>query len=440
MCLLPWSDKVSLPVEQRARASASAHRGRRDVGTTHGSSTGYDLCSTAGTLQLKIALVSPYDYPYPGGVTNHISCLSTELKASGHQVRIMAPSSNHNLEREEDDVYRIGNVRRIPANGSIARITLSFHLARRVREVLASEKFDVVHLHEPLMPSLPPTVLRYSDALNIGTFHAYRGSYYGYFYGRPILRRVFNNLDGRIAVSRAAKRFVRQYFMARYQVIPNGVDIERFRPDRVAPLPQYDDGRPNILFVGRPEKRKGVGYLLRAYPRVKNAFPNARFLIVGAGDWDDSPYRAYIERHDLRDIIIVGRVSDEELPRYHRSAHVVCAPAVQGESFGIVLLEAMAAGAPVVASDIEGYSQVLTDGREGLLVPPRDADRLADALCRVLQDRELAAAFGSAGLVTARQYSWPRVAEQIVDFYVKSGNRVLASYASSTLASSSLVT
>jgi phosphatidylinositol alpha-mannosyltransferase len=366
--------------------------------------------------------------------------LYREFTAAGHDVRIMAPSSNRNLEREEDNVYRIGSVRRVPANGSIARITLSFRLARRVREVLAAEGFDVVHAHEPLMPSLPPTVLRYSHALNIGTFHAYRGSYYGYFYGRPVLRRVFHNLDGRIAVSRAAKRFVRQYFMARYTVIPNGVEVDRFAPEAVEPLPELMDGRPNILFVGRPEKRKGVGYLLRAYPAVKSAFPDARFIVVGAGDWEDSPYRAYIDRRRMDDIVVVGHVSERDLPRYHRSAHVFCAPATAGESFGIVLLEAMAAGLPIVASDIEGYSQVLHHHSEGLLVPPRDASALADAICQLLQDRSLAAEFGARGRLTALQYAWPRIADQVLDFYVKTANRAYPTYSLAAVASSGLVT
>lgn len=377
---------------------------------------------------MKIALVSPYDYPYPGGVTNHVRHLHREFTNLGHDVRIMAPSSNRNLEREQDDVYRIGSVRRVPANGSIARITLSFRLARRVREVLASEQFDVVHAHEPLMPSLPPTVLKYSDSVNIGTFHAYRGSYYGYFYGRPVLRHAFRNLDGRIAVSRAAKRFVRQYFMAPYRIIPNGVDTVMFDPTRVAPLPQFQDGRPTILFVGRPEKRKGIAYLLRAYPLVKSQFPDARFIIVGAGDWQDSPYRAYIERHDLRDILVVGRVSEADLPRYYRSADVLCSPATQGESFGIVLLEGMAAGVPIVASDIEGYRQVVTDGQEALLVTPRNEHELADALCRLLQDPALRTAMSARGLRTAAEYSWQRVAEQILDFYVRTANRSFPSY------------
>lgn len=388
---------------------------------------------------MKIALVSPYDYPYPGGVTNHVKHLYRQFTALGHDVRIMAPSSNRNLEREEEDVYRIGNVRRIPANGSIARITLSFRLAHRVREVLAAERFDVVHAHEPLMPSLPPSVLRSFDGLTIGTFHAYRGSYYGYFYGRPVLRRVFNNLDGRIAVSRVAKRFVRQYFMAPYKVIPNGVEVARFDPEHVLPIPEFNDGRPNILFVGRPEKRKGVGCLLRAYPHIKAAFPTARFIVVGAGNWEESPYRAYVERHRMRDIVIVGRVSDEELPRYHRSAHVFCAPATEGESFGIVLLEAMAAGLPIVASDIEGYGEVLTNEREGLLVRPRDEIALANGVNRLLEDRVLAEDMGACGRVTATRYSWENVAEQVIDLYVKTGLRTLPAHPSSVLAASNFL-
>jgi phosphatidyl-myo-inositol alpha-mannosyltransferase len=383
---------------------------------------------------MKIALVSPYDYPYPGGVTDHVRQLYRQFTTFGHDVRIMAPSSNRNIEHEERDVYRIGGVRRVAANGSIARITLSFRLARRVREVLASEQFDIVHAHEPLMPFLPPTVLRYSSAVNIGTFHAFRGSYYGYFYGRPILKRVFNNLDGRIAVSRAAKRFVRQYFMAPYRIIPNGVESTRFHPAKVQPLPELMDGRPNILFLGRPEKRKGVGYLLRAYPHIKHAFPDARFIIVGAGDWQDSRYRRYIERHDLKDILIVGWVSEQDKPRYLRSAHVFCAPAVEGESFGIVLLEAMAAGLPIVASSIEGYREVLTDNDEGLLVPPRDEHALADAVCRLLEDRELGERMGQHGLLTAAEYSWESIAEQVLDLYVKTANRALYPSSASAIA------
>jgi phosphatidylinositol alpha-mannosyltransferase len=364
---------------------------------------------------LKIGLVSPYDFPYPGGVTQHVLHLQREFARLGHDVRIIAPSSDRRLEREMDDVYRVGRVTRVRGNGSIARITLSMRLSHRVRDILRNERFDVVHAHEPLMPALPPTILRYSDALNIGTFHAHRGSYYGYFYGRPVLKRVFANLDGRIAVSRAAKKFVQQYFQSRYTIIPNGVDFERF--SMAKPLPELMDGRPNILFVGRPEKRKGLGYLIRAYPQIKNAFPEARIVVAGAGDWERDRYHAFAESHGLEDIVFLGYQPDEVLPSLYKSANVFCSPAIGGESFGIVLLEAMAAGVPVVASDIEGYRDVVTNGKQGVLVPPRNEDKLAEAICGLLQNHQLGAEMGAAGSVWATHFAWPQVAQRILSFY-----------------------
>jgi len=364
---------------------------------------------------LKIALVSPYDFPYPGGVTQHVLHLQREFRRLGHDVRIIAPSSDRQIEEQRDDVYRVGRVTRVRANGSIARITLSFRLSRRVRDILRNERFDVVHAHEPLMPALPPTILRYSEALNIGTFHAHRGSYYGYFYGRPVLKRVFANLDGRIAVSRAAKKFVQQYFQARYTIIPNGVDFDRFAA--AEPLPELMDGRPNILFVGRPEKRKGLGYLIRAYPAIKNAFPEARIVVAGAGDWERDRYQGYAQAHGLRDIIFLGWQPDDTLPSLYKSATVFCSPAIGGESFGIVLLEAMAAGIPVVASDIEGYRDVVSPGKQGLLVPPRNEKALADALCELLQDGGLREEMTTAGQAWALHFAWPRVAQRVLHFY-----------------------
>jgi phosphatidylinositol alpha-mannosyltransferase len=364
---------------------------------------------------LKIALVSPYDFPYPGGVTQHVVHLQREFTRLGHDVRVIAPSSDRQVEKHMDDVYRVGRVTRVRANGSIARITLSFRLSRRLRDILRNERFDVVHAHEPLMPALPPTILRYSDALNIGTFHAHRGSYYGYFYGRPVLKRVFANLDGRIAVSRAAKKFVQQYFQARYTIIPNGVDYERFAA--AEPIPELMDGRPNVLFVGRPEKRKGLGYLIRAYPAIKNAFPDARIVVAGAGAWERDRYHSYAEAHGMTDILFLGWQPDEMLPRLYKSAQVFCAPATGGESFGIVLLEAMATGVPVVASDIDGYRDVVSHGKQGLLVRPRDEAALADAICTLFQDAASRKELGAAGQASALHFAWPQVAQRILYFY-----------------------
>lgn len=348
-------------------------------------------------------------------MTQHVLHLQREFEGLGHDVRIIAPSSDRQLEKHIVNVYRVGRVTRVRANGSIARITLSFRLSRRVRDILRNERFDVVHAHEPLMPALPPTILRYSDALNIGTFHAHRGSYYGYFYGRPVLKRVFGNLDGRIAVSRAAKKFVQQYFQSRYTIIPNGVDYDRFAT--AEPLPELMDGRPNVLFVGRPEKRKGLGYLIRAYPAIKNSFPTARIVVAGAGDWERDRYHSYTQTHGMEDILFLGYQADDVLPSLYRSAHVFCSPATRGESFGIVLLEAMAAGVPVVASDIEGYRDVVSSGKQGLLVPPGDERALAEAVCRLLQDATTRTEMGVAGQAWATHFAWPQVAQRVLTFY-----------------------
>ncbi|MFQ6058894.1 MAG: glycosyltransferase family 4 protein [Anaerolineae bacterium] len=368
---------------------------------------------------MKIAQVSPYDYPYPGGVTEHISSLYQCFQQMGHQVRILAPSSQDEDELQDDIIKVSGAVVPLPFSGSVARITISPRLYRRVKKILQAERFDIVHLHEPMMPVLPWIVLRHSKAINVGTFHAYREiEHVGYVYGRPLLKRLINRLDGCIAVSEAARDNVARYFPGQYRIIPNGVDVERFGGPGVEPLPRYMDGKLNILFVGRLEKRKGFRYLLRAFPYVKAEFPQARLLVVGAYDKDDkAPFVRYARRHRLRDVKFVGYASAEEIPRYYRTAHLFCAPSTGFESFGIVLLEAMASGVPVVASDIAGYRSVLTHGEEGLLVKPEDERALAGAIIRLLRDSELRQEMGQRGRATARQYAWDRVAQQVLDYY-----------------------
>lgn len=367
---------------------------------------------------MKIALVSPYDYAYPGGVGRHVAALSAQFKAAGHQVGIIVPGATDREEEEEDGIFRIGRVMPVPANGSIARISLSLRMAKRARRILATEQFDVVHVHEPLMPALPPTVLRYSEAVNVGTFHAYRHSYYGYRYGRPLLKLIFNKLHGRIAVSRVALEYVSHYFPGTYAIIPNGVDLHRYRLD-VPPIERYMDGRQNILFVGRWEKRKGLTYLIRAYERLRHDFPHARVLVVGPEGRHGRAYRDYVALHGLRGIEFVGRVSDDELPRYYRTCDIFCAPSTSGESFGIVLPEAMASGKPVVTTNIEGYRQVITHGVQGLLVPPRDEHALADALAYLLSNPTERERLGHNGCLAAQQYAWEHVARRVLTFYAE---------------------
>ena len=232
-----------------------------------------ECASERAEASMKIALVSAYDYPFPGGVTEHISHLDACFREEGHQVRILAPSSQRDVEATQSNVYRLGKtIIPVPANQSVARLTLSLTLSRRVKQILSAERFDVVHLHEPLVPALPLTVLRCSQTTNVATFHVARDSYFGYLYAKPLLKRFVSKLHGRIAVSAASREFVGHYFPGNYRIIPNGIDVEAYqRP--LPPIPELQDGKINLLFVGRLEKRKGLIYLLKALLHVKYDFP-----------------------------------------------------------------------------------------------------------------------------------------------------------------------
>ena len=369
---------------------------------------------------MKLALVSPYDFAYPGGVTEHVSHLAEQFARRGHEVHIVAPSSDDESEPTASDIapiHRIGRVVSIPANGSVARITLSLRSYLQAKRLLQEEQFDLIHLHEPMMPALPLTVLRHSNTTNIGTFHAFRVTPLAYFYSKPILRPFFRKLHGHIAVSSAARDFVGEYFPADYRVIPNGIDFPRFN-SRYSPLDSGSDSRPTVLFVGRLEKRKGLRFLLRAWPLVLERHPEARLVVVGRGRPLEG-YRRFAARQGWSpdDVTFAGYVASEDLPRYYQACDVFCAPNTGQESFGIVLLEAMAAGAPIVASDIPGYRDVISHGEQGVLVERQNPAALADALCRLLASPELRAQMRRVGQTTARAYDWPRVAGQVLDYY-----------------------
>src|SRR5919204_636386 len=330
---------------------------------------------------MKLALVSPYDFAYPGGVTEHVAHLAEQFRARDHEVHIIAPSSDDETEPTatgEALVHRIGRVVSIPANGSVARITLSLRSYLQAKRLLQEQQFDLIHLHEPMMPALPLTVLRHSNSTNIGTFHAFRNTPLTYFYGKPILRPFFRKLHGHIAVSSAARDFVGEYFPADYRIIPNGIDFPRFFERR----------------------------------------PDARLVVVGRGRPLEG-YRRFAARQGWSpsDVVFAGYVPSEDLPRYYQSCDVFCAPNTGQESFGIVLLEAMAAGAPIVASAIPGYRDVVSNEREGLLVEPKNPAALADAVARLLSNPELRASMRRVGHAKARGYDWPVVADQVLDYY-----------------------
>ncbi len=373
---------------------------------------------------MKIALVSPYDFAYPGGVTNHISALEHQFTKMGHEVRVIAPASGA-VPDLGDRFIPMGKPRPIPIAGSIIRINISLHLAPKIKALLAEEDFDIIHLHEPFTPMLCSAVLRFSHTVNVGTFHRFdsrRHAPSGYNFWRPIstiwLRRRARKLHGKIAVSKPAMEFVCKHVPGDYDIIPNGVDLDRFSPD-VSPIDEFGDGKLNILFVGRLEKRKGLNYLLEAYKQVKREIPNSRLIVVGPGTRLRKKYEKQVKKNDLKDVVFAGYVSDDELPRYYKTADIYCAPATGGESFGIVLLEAMAVGKPIIASNIEGYANVVAHNVEGLLVPPKDGGKLAQALISLLSDKSLRQQMGDRGRVKAQDYSWEHIAQRVLDYYMR---------------------
>jgi phosphatidylinositol alpha-mannosyltransferase len=365
---------------------------------------------------MKIALVSPYDYRKPGGVGEHVRHLATELQSRGTEVRVLAPSASRG-EPQVEGLYPLGRPIPVPANGSVARISLSFHLSRKIRAVLDREHFDLIHLHEPLMPALPVTVLRVnSDGVNVGTFHAYARQNLGYYYGRPLLRRLFRHLDAQIAVSEPAKTFVSRYFPADYTVIPNGIDPDCFHPG-VRPHPGLTSpDRKTILFLGRLEERKGLSTLLEAYQLLRQVRADCRLLVVGDGPLRRG-YERRVEEEGIPDVRFCGFIAEADKPSYFTAADIYCAPNTGKESFGVVLLEAMASGRPVVATAIDGFCQVITDGREGLLVPRGDEAQMAAALARLLDSPRLRREMGERGRRAAEGYAWPLIADRVMSVY-----------------------
>lgn len=372
---------------------------------------------------MKIGLVSPYDWRHPGGVNMHLATLARELRDRGHEVRILAPASG---PVKDEGVITMGRPYSVATAGTVVRISLNPRLGRKVQETLAREQFDVIHMHEPMMPVLPMHVLRHArkvlpDVVIVGTFHATRdGGNRLYSYSRRLLKRWFRHLDGKIAVSPPAAQYVSRYFPGFYNIIPNGIDIEHWdRPD-LEPMPEYSETM-NILYVGRAEKRKGLGVLIRAFGIVNARHPETRLIVVGPDSRSRRRFENSVRNTGRRGIIFVNGgpegVTYDDLPRYHKSAAIFCSPATGHESQGYVLLEAMAASVPVVASNIDGYASVITHGAEGLLVRPKDPNDLASAITTLIRDPARREHLAAEGRIRVEEYGWPRVTQQVLSYY-----------------------
>ncbi len=372
---------------------------------------------------MKIALVSPYDFAVPGGANNHICHLADHFARLGHDARIIAPASRKEGLNRNGLIVIGERPIGLPAGGSVAHITLSLTLGPKVERVLASEGFDVVHLHEPFVPLLPFQFLRRSNVTTVATFHAAKDEgrrWYAYF--RPAISVWWHKIQGKIAVSPAAVRLISRCFPDHYEIIPNGVKYDRFASP-VPPFAEYKDGKLNILFLGRLEKRKGLPYLLQAYAQVKARMPNTRLLIVGPDGGMRQACDGFVQKERLKDVVFTGYVSEKDLPRCYKTADVFCAPNTGNESFGIILLEAMAAGTPVIASDIEGFAYVVGHQADGMLVPRRDTTALADALLELLSDPDRRQEMGRMGQIKAQSFDWFHVSQQVLSFYERTAEK-----------------
>lgn len=357
---------------------------------------------------MHVVQICPYAWNRPGGVQAHVRGLAAELTRRGHRVDVLAPAD---ASIDNPEVTVVGRPISVRYNGSVAPICPRPAALARVARLVRRLRPDLVHVHEPFSPGLAMAGALASAAPVVATFHASADRLWTYRTFAPLLGIVGRRLHRAIAVSPAAAALLAGDLGLNVEVAPNGIGDDRFLPAVPLALPPA----PTVLFVGRLEPRKGLRVLLDALPALVARVPHVRLLI--AGDGRERNALAALPPALARHVMHLGAVSDDELRRCYASADVFVAPALARESFGVVLLEAMAAGVPIVASDIPGYRAVVRDSVDGLLVPPQDPRSLCAALASVLTDRTRAAALSSHARTRARDFSWTRTTDAILSIY-----------------------
>jgi len=367
---------------------------------------------------VRIGIVSQSYYPRFGGVTEHVHHTAIELARRGHDVTIVTsrfrgePPSQNRI-----GIERVGYNVLIPFNRAFVDFTIGFRLKRELRRLFERHGFDIMHTHCPISPTLPILAIQAATCPQVATFHSTGGAGVLQDTFRDFLSGVVGRLDARIAVSRTAAETAAAYYPGHYEVIPNGVDVERFHPSLSPFAEERDPERMNLLFVGRLDPRKGLHYLIEAMPEiVARTAGRARLLVIG-----DSYLRARFQASvpaAVRDRVqFLGHVPLEALPRWYRTADIFISPASGNESFGIVLLEAMASGCAVVASDIPGYRSVVIPDENGVLTSPGDVSALAAAVVALAQDPERREQLAARGRQRALEFAWPRVTDRIEAVY-----------------------
>jgi phosphatidylinositol alpha-mannosyltransferase len=417
------------------------------------------LNSELSARPLRICLVSAAYRPYPSGVSEHVHHLAEGLRDLGQDVSIVTtsydrergskgvrekagkPESRHSLPLSLSPslplslpVTRVGRAVLIPMNRSYATLPVGLRMSGQVKRHLARGSFDIVHCHGMFWPEISYWAIRHSKSVNLVTFLT--AGFKIHTTGAGLFRSVFakqlTNIHGRIAISERARQAAAPYVAGEFRIIPCGIDLNRFKPTDRGIEGQRDKGtntrsldpstprppRPlTILFLGRLDARKGIEVLLRALPGVLRSAPGTRLTVAGRGPMEQAAHKLAEKLGVAASVDFLGVVNPEDLPRLYAGCDVYCAPGLGGETLGIVLLEAMASGAPVVASRIPGYDETIQDAVNGMLTPPADPEALSAALVKVLLDKSLRERLSAAGLERAREYAWPKVALRTLDFY-----------------------
>lgn len=363
---------------------------------------------------MRIGIVCPYSWDVPGGVQYHVRDLAVHLIARGHEVSVLAPA--------DDDTplphYVVGAGRAVPVryNGSVARLNFGFLSAARVRRWIHDGRFDVLHIHEPATPSVSLLACWAASGPVVATFHTSNTRSRAMTAAYPILQPALEKISARIAVSEYARRTLVEHLGGDAVVIPNGVDVAFFADAEVEPAWRGTPEAPTIGFIGRiDEPRKGLPTLMAAFPRIVAEFPGVRLLVAGRGDAQDAV--ADLPAALRAQVVFLGMVGDREKARLLRSVDVYVAPNTGGESFGIILVEAMSASAPVLASDLDAFRQVLDAGRAGALFPVEDAQALAASAIALLHDPVRRSELRDIGRKHVRRYDWESVGNDILGVY-----------------------
>ena len=366
---------------------------------------------------MKVALVIDDRISRPGGIQEYVLGLYDFLEKHGHQPLIFTTGRYSKKTKEGRKIIGIGVPFEFLGNDAQKAIPLIFGQKEKIKRILKREKPDVVHIQGFPGP-LSLAFLRYSSSVNVMTYHVVNESALTEVLSKTFValwKKIDENLQGKIAISEVAVDSAKKFIPGPYKIIPIGIDFDRFKPT-TSRINKFEDGKTNILFVGRLDKRKGIEYLLKAYQILGELLPNIRLIIVGDGP-EKQKAKDYARKEKLKNVVFTGSVSRKDLPSWYATADIFCSPATHGESFGVVLLEAMASGLPVVAFDNPGYRSLLGKHSQGFLVFNKSISALAQALLILAKDKELRQKLGKQNRAFVKQFSWEKVGKEILKFY-----------------------